>query len=92
MKKLISVIVFSAFAALFPLTAIAAEHQDTKQVQPSAKETVKCPICGDTVNPKTAKESWTYKGKTYYFGACCSKEDIAKFKKNPEKSPNFKTK
>jgi YHS domain-containing protein len=44
------------------------------------------------VNPKTAKESWTYKGKKYYFGACCSKQEIAKFKKNPEKYPNFKTK
>jgi YHS domain-containing protein len=91
MKKLTALIVFSAFAALFPLIATAGQHQGMN-MQSSAKETVKCPICGDTVNPKTAKESWTYKGRKYYFGACCSKKEIAKFKKNPEKYPNFKTK
>jgi YHS domain-containing protein len=91
MKKLIAITVFSAFAALFPLIAAAGERQDMN-MQSTAKETVKCPICGDTVNPKTAKESWTYKGKKYYFGACCGKKEIAKFKKNPEKYPNFKTK
>ncbi|MGC2423052.1 MAG: YHS domain-containing protein [Nitrospirota bacterium] len=90
MKKLVAIIVFSAFAALFPLVATAA--QQGMNTQSTAKETVKCPICGDTVNPKTAKESWTYKGKKYYFGACCSKQEIAKFKKNPEKYPFFKTK
>jgi YHS domain-containing protein len=91
MKKLASIIVFSAFALLFPLVSTAAEHQDMN-MQSTTSATVKCPICGDTVNPKTAKESWTYKGKTYYFAACCGKADIAKFKKNPEKYPNFKTK
>jgi YHS domain-containing protein len=92
MKKLIAIMLVSAFTALSPIAATAAPHQDTKQVQPAVKGTVKCPICGDMVNPKTAKESWTYKGKKYYFGACCSKKEIAKFKKNPEKYPNFKTK
>lgn len=89
MKKLVAIIVFSAFIALFPLVAAARQGMNMPS---TAKATVKCPICGDTVNPKTAKESWTYKGKKYYFAACCSKQEIAKFKKNPEKYPNFKTK
>jgi YHS domain-containing protein len=88
MKKLVVIILVSAFAALSPI--VAAAHG--MNMQPAAGETVKCPICGDTVNPKTAKESWTYKGRKYYFAACCGKKEIAKFKKDPEKYPNFKTK
>jgi YHS domain-containing protein len=37
------------------------------------------PVCGMKVDPKTAPTS-THAGKTYYF---CSKEDKAKFDKNP---------
>jgi YHS domain-containing protein len=37
------------------------------------------PVCGMKVDPKTALSS-THAGKTYYF---CSKEDKAKFDKNP---------
>ncbi|MHB8174006.1 MAG: YHS domain-containing protein [Nitrospirota bacterium] len=76
MKKLIAIAVFFAFIAL-PIASPAAAN--------GVGKVVKCPICGDTVTPKTAKESWTYKGKKYYFAACCSKKDIAKFKKNPQK-------
>lgn len=46
----------------------------------SAKE-VKDPVCGMTVDPKTAQKS-VHKGKTYYF---CSKEDKETFEKSPEK-------
>ena len=38
------------------------------------------PVCGMKVDPKTAPTS-THAGKTHYF---CSKEDKAKFDKNPE--------
>jgi YHS domain-containing protein len=38
------------------------------------------PVCGMPVDPKTAPKS-IYAGKAYYF---CSKEDKAKFDKNPE--------
>ena len=46
------------------------------------KTEVKDPVCSMTVDPKTAAEKSTYKGKTYYF---CSKEDKATFMKSPEK-------
>jgi YHS domain-containing protein len=40
------------------------------------------PVCGMTVDPKTATNKSVYAGKTYYF---CSKEDKAKFDGDPEK-------
>ena len=43
---------------------------------------VKDPVCSMTVDPKTAAEKTTYKGKNYYF---CSKEDKETFTKSPEK-------
>ena len=46
------------------------------------KTEVKDPVCSMTVDPKTAADKATYKGKTYYF---CSKEDKATFMKSPEK-------
>ena len=38
------------------------------------------PVCGMKVDPKAAAGTSTHAGKTYYF---CSKEDKAKFDKNP---------
>jgi YHS domain-containing protein len=38
------------------------------------------PVCGMKIDPKTAAGSSTHAGKTYYF---CSKEEKAKFDKNP---------
>jgi YHS domain-containing protein len=46
------------------------------------KTETKDPVCTMTVDPKTAADKATYKGKTYYF---CSKEDKATFMKSPEK-------
>ena len=43
---------------------------------------VKDPVCGMTVNPATAKGSYQYAGKEYYF--CCS-NCLEKFKADPEK-------
>ena len=46
------------------------------------KTETKDPVSSMTVDPKTAADKTTYKGKTYYF---CSKEDKATFTKSPEK-------
>ena len=46
------------------------------------KKEVKDPVCSMTVEPKTAADKATYKGKTYYF---CSREDKDAFVKSPEK-------
>jgi YHS domain-containing protein len=40
------------------------------------------PVISMSIEPKTAADKATYKGKTYYF---CSKEDKATFMKSPEK-------
>lgn len=42
----------------------------------------KDPICGMTVDEKTAKFKSTYEGKTYYF---CSNACKAEFDKNPKR-------
>ncbi len=74
---------------LVPATVNTAQAESPLPVASPAAQSkagyVKCPICGDRVNPKTAKNSWTYKGKKYYFAACCTKKDIEKFEKNPQK-------
>ena len=43
---------------------------------------VKDPVCSMAVDPKTAADKATYKGKTYYF---CSREDKETFNKSPQK-------
>lgn len=40
------------------------------------------PVCGMTVDPKTAAAKTVYAGKVYHF---CSKDDKEKFDKDPEK-------
>jgi YHS domain-containing protein len=40
------------------------------------------PVCGMVVKEETAKGSYDYKGKKYYF---CSNECLEAFKKDPEK-------
>src|SRR5215471_2076812 len=49
---------------------------------------VKDPVCGMTVDPATARDKYTYAGKTYYF--CCA-GCFGKFKANPEKYLNAKS-
>jgi YHS domain-containing protein len=46
---------------------------------PAAAQVVD-PVCGMKIDPKTAAGTSTHAGKTYYF---CSKEEKAKFDKNP---------
>ena len=46
-----------------------------------APEKAKDPVCGISVD-KDPKLSASYKGETYYF---CSKADMEKFRKEPEK-------
>jgi Cu+-exporting ATPase len=53
--------------------------------QSQAKEETtpqKDPVCGMTIDPKTADGKYAYKGKMYYF---CSKEDQQEFMKSPDK-------
>ena len=60
-------------------TAILAAGQS---LQPKkAHEKAKDPVCGLMVE-KDPNLSTNYKGETYYF---CSKADLEKFKKEPEK-------
>lgn len=58
------------------LTAAPAEKK--KATEPTE---AKDPVCGMTVDPKTAEKA-EYKGKTYYF---CSREEKETFQKEPAK-------
>ncbi len=42
----------------------------------------KDPVCGMTVNPTTAKWTWTHEGKDYFF---CASSCMEKFKADPER-------
>jgi len=64
---------------LFALLMAGVSLADDKA--PKTAE-VKDPVCSMTVDPKTATDKATYKGKTYYF---CSREDKETFTKSPEK-------
>jgi Cu+-exporting ATPase len=43
-------------------------------------DATKDPVCGMTVNPETAKGSWTHEGKAYFF---CASSCMEKFKADP---------
>ncbi|MBN9657120.1 MAG: YHS domain-containing protein [Acidobacteria bacterium] len=58
---------------------LSAQESPKKAAKPEAK--VVDPVCGMTVDPKTADKS-VYKGKTYYF---CSRSEKQQFDKTPEK-------
>ena len=69
------------------LSAQPAQKTDTKatQKQTQAKEETtpqKDPVCGMTIDPKTADGKYAYNGKMYYF---CSRDDMDTFKKDPAK-------
>ena len=72
MKRILLVMAMAAC----PLNA---EKSAKKPSKPEAK--VVGPVCGMTVDPKTAGPS-VYKGKTYYF---CSRSEKRQFEKTPEK-------
>jgi len=63
----------------------AVNAQDKKAAPKAADKAVPKeaidPVCGMTVDPKTAEKA-DYKGKTYYF---CSADEKQDFVKSPEK-------
>jgi YHS domain-containing protein len=69
----------AVFVAVLAATSVAASGQmlQTKKTAEKAKD----PVCGLIVE-KDPNLSTNYKGETYYF---CSKADLEKFKKEPEK-------
>jgi Cu+-exporting ATPase len=74
MKRRLFAIIFA-----FVLTTAVAFGQTAQSKR--APEKVKDPVCGLMVE-KDPNLSSSYKGETYYF---CSKADMEKFKKEPEK-------
>jgi YHS domain-containing protein len=75
MKRKILAIMLIALLA----TAMTASGQTPQSKKAPGK--AKDPVCGLTVE-KDPNLSTNYKGETYYF---CSKADMEKFKKEPEK-------
>lgn len=71
--------VFAIFLISVLATALfaAAQSQQPRKAPDKAKD----PVCGLIVE-KDPNLSTNYKGETYYF---CSKADLEKFKKEPEK-------
>lgn len=55
---------------------------------PVLSETVVDPVCGMTVDPKSAAGSHTYQGTAYYF---CSTHCVDKFQADPERFLTKKT-
>jgi YHS domain-containing protein len=74
MKRTILALILIAVFATVSMTAFA-------QAKNEKTEKVKDPVCGIMVE-KNPDLSATYKGETYYF---CSRADMDKFKKTPEK-------
>ena len=50
-------------------------------------ESVKCAVCGKTINPNETQYKLMYEGEIYYF--CCS-HCMSKFSENPEKYVTLK--
>ncbi len=73
-----------AASCLSAQTAKQNDEKPTRNQQQVKEETTpqKDPVCGMTMDPKTAEAKYVYKGKTYYF---CSKEDQQEFAKSPGK-------
>jgi YHS domain-containing protein len=74
MKRTILALILIAVLATVSITAFA-------QAKNEKTEKVKDPVCGIMVE-KNPDLSAAYKGETYYF---CSRADMDKFKKTPEK-------
>ena len=74
-----------AGAAVFAQSQSTQKSDQSAQTQKQAKEETTPqvdPVCGMTIDPKTAEAKYAYKGKTYYF---CSKDDQETFVKTPDK-------
>ena len=76
MKRNVLAIILIAVLAATSISALGQTSQTNK-----APEKAKDPVCGLMVD-KDPNLSTNYKGETYYF---CSKADMEKFKKEPEK-------
>ncbi len=74
MRRSIVAFILIAVLATMSITAFA-------QAKTEKAEKVKDPVCGIMVE-KDPSLSAPYKGETYYF---CSRADMEKFKKTPEK-------
>ena len=72
-RRVVATLIMLVFA--MAITAAAQTHPAKKPGK------AKDPVCGLSVE-KDPNLSTNYKGETYYF---CSKADLAKFKKEPEK-------
>lgn len=67
----------------FATMAVLAAGMIFAQQQKAPPKEAKDPVCGMTVDPRSADtQKSDYKGKTYYF---CSREDKEKFDKSPDK-------
>ena len=75
MRRTVLAIALIIILATTSMTALAQGQQK------KAPEKAKDPVCGLVVD-KDPNLSANYKGETYYF---CSKADMEKFKKEPEK-------
>ena len=73
MKRSVLAFMLIVVLAVTSMTALAQAKKNT--------EKAKDPVCGLMVD-KESSLSTNYKGETYYF---CSKADMEKFKKEPEK-------
>jgi YHS domain-containing protein len=67
----------AALIVILATTSMVFLAQQTKKAPEKAKD----PVCGLMVD-KDPNLSTNYKGESYYF---CSKADLEKFKKEPEK-------
>ena len=76
-------VVSVALILVLVVTSTAVFAQQAKKAPEKAEkaEKAKDPVCGIMVD-KDPNLSANYKGETYYF---CSKADMEKFKKEPEK-------
>jgi YHS domain-containing protein len=77
MRFLMNTVLIAGLAVPFAGAALA----DDKKADQKATKEVADPVCGMTVDPKTAEKA-DYKGKTYYF---CSVDEKQEFLKSPEK-------
>src|SRR5919109_1977412 len=75
---------FKKDPARFAKSATAAVSR-----QPSGQTSMATdPVCGMTVNPKTAAGKYQYNGQSYFF---CSHHCLTKFKEDPDKFMNSRT-
>jgi len=77
MKTLAKVMMTAALAIPLTLNLAAQDKKATEKTPSQATD----PVCGMTVDTKTADKS-VYKGKTYYF---CAPDEKKEFDKDPTK-------